>query len=198
MGIVTLVSGGFDSTLMSLMAHEEGAALFPIFIDYGQLGVEKEWEACQQIHEQFDLPPVIRMDLSGFGKVIPSGLTDSSLRINEDAFLPGRNLLFVLAGAAHAFKVGADSVAIGLLNPDNHLFPDQTLEFVKQSEQIVETTMGARIKILAPLIGFSKRDVLKMARDRGIENTYSCHAGSDKPCGECIACMEIANAKEGG
>ena len=35
MGIVTLVSGGFDSTLMSLMAHEEGATLFPLFIDYG-------------------------------------------------------------------------------------------------------------------------------------------------------------------
>ena len=28
MGIVTLVSGGLDSTLMSLMAHEEGSHYF--------------------------------------------------------------------------------------------------------------------------------------------------------------------------
>ena len=87
MGIVTLVSGGFDSTLMSLMAHEEGATLFPLFIDYGQLGAKKEWAACQRLHEQFGLPSVTYMDLSGFGNTIPSGLTDSNLRINEDSFL---------------------------------------------------------------------------------------------------------------
>lgn len=33
MGIVTLVSGGIDSTLMSLMAHEEGIQLFPLFVE---------------------------------------------------------------------------------------------------------------------------------------------------------------------
>ena len=196
MGIVTLVSGGFDSTLMSLMAHEEGITLFPLFIDYGQLGVSKEWAACQRLHKQLGLPPVTYMDLSGFGKTIPSGLTDSSLRINEDAFLPGRNLLFVLAGAAHAFKVQADSVALGLLNPADRLFPDQTKEFAEECERIIEMTMGRRILVITPLIEFSKQDVLVMARDRGIEHTYSCHAGGDEPCGVCIACVEISNANQ--
>ena len=102
MGIVPLVSGGFDSTLMSLIAQEEGVVLFPLFVDYGQLGATKEWAACQRLHEQFGLPKVTRMDLAGFGQTIPSGLTDPSSRINEDAFLPGRNLLFAVAGAAHA------------------------------------------------------------------------------------------------
>ena len=195
MGIVTLVSGGFDSTLMSLLAHEEGATLFPLFIDYGQLGATKEWVACQRLHEQFRLPQVTYMDLSGFGKTVPSGLTDSSLRVNEDAFLPGRNLLFVLAGAAHAVTVRADSVAIGLLNPADHLFPDQTGEFVKECERIIEIAIGKRIVVLTPLIEFSKRDVMAMARDRGIEHPYSCHSGGDEPCGVCIACVEISNAK---
>lgn len=197
MGIVTLVSGGYDSTLMSLMAHEEGTTLFPLFIDYGQLGAGKEWAACRRLHEQFGLPPVTYMDLSGFGKIIPSGLTDSSLRINEDAFLPGRNLLFVLAGAAHAFKVQADSVALGLLNPATHLFPDQTKGFVEECEKMIERAMSRRILVLTPLIEFSKRDVLMMARERGIVHTYSCHAGGDEPCGVCVACVEIANAKDG-
>lgn len=196
MGIVTLVSGGFDSTLMSLMAHEEGATLFPLFIDYGQLGVHKEWAACQRLHEQFGLPPVTYMDLSGFGKTIPSGLTDSNLRINEDAFLPGRNLLFVLAGAAHACKVQADSIALGLLNPADHLFPDQTKGFVEECERMIEIAMGRRIFVLTPLIEFSKRDVLVIANDRGIKQAYSCHAGGEEPCGVCIACVEINNAKE--
>jgi len=116
-GIVTLVSGGIDSTLMSLMAQEEGIQLFPLFVDYGQLAAAKEWEACTRLHKKHGLPSVMRMDMSGFGKIIPSGITDPHLRINEDAFLLGRNLLFVLAGAAYAFKVQANSVALGLLDP---------------------------------------------------------------------------------
>ena len=195
MGIVTLVSGGIDSTLMSLMANEVGATLFPLFIDYGQLGSDKEWQACQRLHERFKLPSVTRMDLSGFGKIISSGLTDSKLRVNEDAFLPGRNLLFVLAGAAHAFKVQANGVAIGLLNPVNRLFPDQTMEFLQEAERVVETAIGRRISVFAPLINFSKTDILVMANERGITRTYSCHLGGEEPCGVCIACVEIANAK---
>lgn len=197
MAIVPLVSGGFDSTLMSLMAHEEGVALFPLFVDYGQLGASKEWAACQRLHEQFALPKVTHMDLSGFGKTIPSGLTDPSLRINEDAFLPGRNLLFALAGAAHAFKVRADSIALGLLDPTNHLFPDQTKAFVDECEKMIETAIGKRIAVLTPLFEFSKSDVLAMARARGLQDAYSCHAGGDTPCGVCVACVEIANSEEG-
>ena len=198
MGIVPLVSGGFDSTLMSLMAQEEGVALFPLFVDYGQLGASKEWAACQRLHEQFGLPKVTRMDLSGFGQTIPSGLTDPSLRINEDAFLPGRNLLFAVTGAAHAFTLGADSIALGLLDPANHLFPDQTKRFVEKCEKMIQIAMGKQIAILTPLIEFSKSDVLVMARARGIQDAYSCHAGGDTCCGVCVACVEIANAEEGG
>lgn len=195
MGIVTLVSGGIDSTLMSLMANEVGATLFPLFIDYGQLGAEKEWEACQQLHDRFNLPSVTRMDLSGFGKTIPSGLTNPELRVNEDAFLPGRNLLFILAGAAHAYRMQANSVAIGLLNPANRLFPDQTVEFLKEAEKMIEIAIEKRICVLTPLINFSKTDILVMANERGITHTYSCHSGGEKACGVCIACVEITMAK---
>ncbi len=196
MGIVTLVSGGYDSTLMSLMAHEEGVQLFPLFVDYGQLGAGKEWEACKRLHQKHGLPPVTRMDLFGFGKTIPSGITDHRLRINEDAFLPGRNLLFVLAGAAYALKVQANGVALGLLDPAQHLFPDQTQEFANACEAMIETAMGRRIRVLTPLIEFSKSDVLAMAEARGLTGTYSCHAGGDTPCGVCVACVEIMNAEK--
>ncbi len=197
MAIVTLVSGGLDSTLMSLMANEVGATLYPLFIDYGQLSADKEWEACQRLHDEFRLPRVIRMDLSGFGKIIPSGLTNSKFRVNEDAFLPGRNLLLVLTGAAHAFSVQANNVAIGLLNPGTRLFPDQTKEFAQEAERIIEMTTDRRIRVLTPLIEFTKTDILAMARERGIKHTYSCHAGGNEPCGACIACLEIVDAKEG-
>lgn len=196
MPIVTLVSGGLDSTLMSLMAHEEGVVLFPLFVDYGQLGSAREWTACQLLHDRHGLPEVTRMDISGFGKVITSGITNTAMRINEDAFLPGRNFLLLLCGAAYAYRVQADGVAIGLLNPKDHLFPDQTQEFLYKSEDMIEAMMGKRIAVLAPLIEFTKGDVLAMAGVRGLHDTYSCHAGGAAPCGKCVACVEIANAKE--
>lgn len=104
MSLVTLVSGGLDSTLMSVLAKEEGVTPFPLFVDYGQLCNEHEWEACVYVHKRFELPSPTRMDLAGFGKTIPSGLTNRTLRVNEDAFLPGRNLLFLLAGCSYAYS----------------------------------------------------------------------------------------------
>jgi len=180
---------------MSLMAHDEGVGLHPLFVDYGQLGAAKEWAVCKLQHDKHGLPRVTRMDISGFGRTIPSGITNPQMRINEDAFLPGRNLLLVLAGAAHAYRVQADGVAIGLLNPADHLFPDQTRDFLCQCEAMVEVAMGKRIPVLAPLIEFTKRDVIAIARARGLHNTYSCHSGGDTPCGICVACVEIANAE---
>jgi len=195
MSIVTLVSGGFDSTLLSLMAHEERVTLFPLFVDYGQLAASKEWETCQRLHKEHGLPEVTRMDLSGFGKTIPSGITDSALKIAEDAYLPGRNLLFVLAGAAYAIKVQADAVALGLLDPQYSLFPDQTQKFVETCDTMIQVAFGRHIAVLTPLIEFSKRDVLALSVERGLRNTYSCHAGGDTACGICVACLEIANAQ---
>ena len=195
MSIVTLVSGGLDSTLMSLLAQEEGLVLAPVFVDYGQLGAAREWTACTLLHKRHGLPAVTRMDVPGYGRVVRSGITDETMRVNEDAFLPGRNLLFLLCGAAYAYRVGAEGVAIGLLNPESRLFPDQTDEFLRKAEDVIETAMGRRFRVLAPLVEFTKADILALAAARGLHDTYSCHAGKSEPCGKCIACIEIAMAK---
>lgn len=194
MGLVTLVSGGLDSTLMSLLARKDGVTLYPLFIDYGQLCAVREWRACKSVHARHKLPTPRRMDLRGFGKVIRSGLTDRRLRINEDAFLPGRNMLFVLAGASYAHQIGASGVAIGLLSDEQRIFPDQTQAFLKSCEAAIAVAMGRGIKIVAPLMSFTKRDVLSLARKEILGGTYSCHAGGPKPCGRCVSCAEVKRA----
>ncbi len=197
MAIVTLVSGGLDSSLIGLLASEEGVEQYPLFIDYGQLAANQEWLACLRIHKRFGLPIPARMNISGFGRVIPCGLTDNSLRANEDAFLPGRNLLFLVAGASYCYSKKASAVAIGLLNEAYRIFPDQSSNFVEHSERVIQTALGHRIRILTPLMAFSKIDVVSMAGNRGITGTYSCHAGFEKPCGTCISCREIDAAMKG-
>src|SRR5437867_4115501 len=105
MSIVTLVSGGLDSSLMALMADEEDLETHPLFVDYGQINREREWRACRHVHRAYRLPKPSRVPLPGWGKHFASGLTDTSKDIMLDAFLPNRNLLFLLVGSAHAYQL---------------------------------------------------------------------------------------------
>lgn len=196
MSIVTLVSGGMDSSLMALLAKKDNITQYPLFIDYGQIGRDSEYKACKAVHADHGLPDPVSMNLSGFGMTIHCGLTDSSKNIFADAFLPGRNMLFVLAGSAYAYQVGANGVAIGLLNDATHLFPDQTTEFINQAEIIISTCMGRSIKVIAPLMSLYKADVIRMAKNYKLAGTYSCHSGLESPCGICISCREIISAEK--
>jgi len=190
MSIVTLVSGGLDSTVMALLAKEEGLTQFPLFIDFGQLGRDRELQACRTNFMKHSLPPPQVASLGGYGALLSSGITDPNKHILEDAFLPCRNLMFLTVGAAYAFQCGASTVGIGLLDETYHLFPDQTKKFITDTESLLSQSLGKAIKLVAPLMSFSKADVLKISGSMGITGTYSCHAGTEKPCGVCIACRE--------
>lgn len=190
MSIVTLVSGGLDSTVMALLAKEEGLSQFPLFIDYGQLGRDRELKACQVNFRRHELPEPRVVSLAGYGALLSSGLTDPSKHVLEDAFLPCRNVMFVTLGAAYAFQCGATSVGIGLLDEAFSLFPDQTRGFLSDAETLLSRSLAKCIALVAPLMSFSKADVLAIAQAKGITGTYSCHAGTEIPCGICVACRE--------
>ncbi len=190
MSIVTLVSGGLDSTVMAVLTREEGLTQFPLFIDYGQLGRDKELQACLMNFKRYGLPGPKLALLGGYGGLLSSGLTDPNKHILKDAFLPCRNLMFLTVGAAYAFQCGASAVGIGLLDEAFSLFPDQTKGFLSEAEALLSRTLGKSIRVITPLITFSKADVLMIAKAKGITQTYSCHAGTDVPCGQCVACRE--------
>lgn len=196
MSFVNLVSGGLDSTLVGVMATEDRIDHYPLFIDYGQRAASREWETCKAVHKALGLPEPTRMDLSGFGRVIASGLTSEQLHVKNDAFTPGRNLMFLLMGSAYAYQIGVSSVAIGILSEKFSLFPDQRPLFLAHAESAIEEAMGRSIKVLTPLIEFGKADVVRLADAKGITGTYSCHTGNSEPCGRCIACLEFQFEKE--
>lgn len=190
MSIVSLVSGGLDSTVMALLVLEEGIKQFPLFIDYGQLSKDKELNACLYNFHRYKLPSPKILPIRGYGELLSSGLTDPKRHIYDDAFLPCRNLMFLTVGAAYAHQCGAKSVAIGLLDESFSLFPDQTNRFIKEAQKLISMGLGHSIEILTPLMSFSKADVVRIAKSKGINKTYSCHAGKNTPCGVCVACRE--------
>lgn len=195
MRIVVLSSGGVDSSLMMLLLKKEDRLLFPLFIDYGQLAAKAEWEACQKVCHYLDLKPN-RMNVHGFGELVPSGLTVSELDVEKEAFLPARNLLFLTLGAAYGYAKSAYTIAIGLLA--NPIFPDQTIQFINGVQRTISQALGIDITILAPLISLDKVDTLRLAQKHGLplEYTYSCHTGRETPCGRCISCKEKSAAED--
>jgi len=100
-------------------------------------------------------------------------------------------VLFLLVGATYACNVCANSISIGLLSEDISLFPDQTKAFLGKAQELITMMTGRELQILAPLMEFTKLDVVTLAKKKGIVGTYSCHAGGEKPCGACIACKEF-------
>jgi len=191
MSIVILASGGLDSTLSAVLAKEQGLKIHPLFVDYGQIAKDRELDACRTVYKQLNLPEPKVVDVNGFGSIYPSGLTNNNMHILHDAFLPGRNMLFLLMGATYACNVCANSISIGLLTEDLSLFPDQTKKFIEKAENLISFITNRELKILAPFMDFTKKDIITLAKQKGIDGTYSCHAGTEKPCGECIACKEF-------
>lgn len=195
MSLVCLVSGGLDSTVMTVLAVRRRLDVHPVFVDYSQRAAAAEWKACTHLAKRFKLPLPQRIDLRDFGRAVPSGLTTRRLRVKEDAFLPGRNLLFLLVGASIASSINANGVAIGLLREKDSLFPDQTELFLDKAQDIISLAYGRALTIVAPLMTMSKADVIVIAAELGVDGTYSCHTGADVPCGECISCLEFRSSR---
>jgi 7-cyano-7-deazaguanine synthase len=142
--------------------------------------------------QRLHLPEPRVVNLAGYGSLIASGLTDPAKDVLADAFTPGRNALFLLVAASYAVTVDAGAVAIGLLDEQYRLFPDQSRTFLDECEKLFALALGCEIAVIAPLMSRSKADVVKVAEQRGLRaGTYSCHEGREEPCGRCIACREF-------
>ena len=193
MKIVVLASGGLDSSLLCLSLQNRGHDIKPLFINYGQLAFEREWEACQSVAYYLSIDKPLCIDLSGFGMKIKSGLTSTDIDV-ADPYLPNRNLLFLLVASSYAVSANISHVAIGLLS--SHVFPDQTRQFINSAAVALRTSLGSDLTILTPLIGLNKLDMLRLVQHHNFPKqlTYSCHTGDENPCGRCISCLENESA----
>ena len=45
-------------------------------------------------------------------------------------------------------------------------------------------------------MAMTKGDVIQLAEENKINHSYSCHSGTNEPCGICISCLEFINSKQ--
>ncbi len=206
---VCLLSGGMDSAVTAAWALRQGWEVAALTVHYGQRH-QVELGAARRVARQLGLEThrEIEIDLSRFGG---SALTDDvevpkhrsieSQPASNDipvTYVPARNLVFLSLAVAWAEARGSNHVLIGANAVDYSGYPDCRPEFIAAFAETARLgtrlgVTGQTLTVEAPLIALSKREIVTLGRDLGVDfaNTLSCYDPSEAglACGGCDACQ---------
>lgn len=196
-----LCSGGLDSTTLAYWLQERGVSLMPIFLDYGQHCVEKEWATLNRVLPNQGLLRPERIDVSGIFRgsrsrlIVEPDLWSERVEAKE-LYIPYRTLLFFSIGAACAQTRGIVDVYSGFINSNHAKELDCSATFLNSLDALAEDVGPVRFHM--PFRSWSKSQVVAEAVRLGVPIgiTYSCQLLSDTPCGACPNCVDRLNAIE--
>src|SRR5215469_7516223 len=204
---VVLLSGGLDFTTLLASVLREGYRVTALTFRYGQRH-EHEIQAAARVAAHYGVTHrIVDLDLRATGG---SALTadipvpkDRSLgELGSDipiTYVPARNTIFLAFALAWAEVMGAHDIFIGVNAIDSSGYPDCRPEFISAFERVANlaTRSGVEgrtpIRIRAPLMGMTKREIVLLGRALGIDYgmTVSCYDPdpSGAACGRCDACQ---------
>lgn len=177
--ILVLFSGGADSALLLYMARVSAGQntgdngwVGVVSFSYGQvhsreLAVARDfldkhrnlWNA--DFHQEIDTSGVTSPLLKGRDCKPRSGV--------HEKHVPARNLMFIAHAAAIAESQGYDEIWYGADYSDReNLFPDCYQEWVVKMNQVLAINGSRPIKLVAPLLGMSKEEVLVALENCGV------------------------------
>lgn len=192
MKIVSLMSGGIDSTVMLYRFLAEGHEVVGMGFDYGQRH-SRELDAARAICAQLGVP---------YGVVTIPALAGSELTDGAGGVVvPNRNMIMLSFATAKAIQEQADAVAIATHASDHALFPDCRPQFLDAACQAIMFASDKRVRLLRPFAHETKLWVIQVGMKLGVpfNQTWSCYVGGDEPCGVCLACRErTTNLLEAG
>jgi 7-cyano-7-deazaguanine synthase len=216
--IVTLLSGGLDSTVLlsDLVAHDWDVSA--MMIDYGQLH-KKELECAKWQCDHYNIgyylvdarsifqgmnSPLLGQ---GYDKIPDKSYAEQLAEKpgTVSTYVPFRNGLLLSIAAARAFAIGATAVAYAAHMDDaaGSAYPDCTLAFVEAMNRAIMEGSGGTVQLHAPFIRghLTKKDIVRLgyANQVAFDHTWSCYKGGDEPCGTCGTCRDrIAAFKDNG
>jgi 7-cyano-7-deazaguanine synthase len=172
--------------------------IHPLYIRHGLRWENAELRHLRRFLRATSLPPVtvLRLpvrDLYGAhwslsGKNIPG--TKSP---DEAVYLPGRNLLLLAKAAVFCAQRGIGTIAIGSLG--HNPFADATPVFFRHIAAAAGEALGVRLRVIAPLRGLTKQQVIRHGRGLPLHLSFSCiNPKRGGPCGRCNKCAERQRA----
>lgn len=206
--IVAILSGGMDSTTLVYQLVRQGLEVACLSFDYGQRHV-KELEAARRTTQKLRLEHII----IPFGTemkylVSKSALTDTNQEVPQGHYaaenmkatvVPNRNMIMLALAAGYAITFGAKKLAYGAHAGDHAIYPDCRPEFAEaMTKALLLCHFDGGIQLIAPFMNITKSDICIIGLNLRVpyEDTWTCYAGLDKPCGVCGSCVERAEAFE--
>jgi 7-cyano-7-deazaguanine synthase len=200
---VCLLSGGLDSTTCLAFARRAGFECYALSFDYGQRH-RIELDAAAKVASSLSAARhlVIPVNLRLFGG---SALTDD-IAVPKNGpsegipvtYVPARNTVFLSFALAWAEVLSASDIFIGVNAIDYSGYPDCRPEYIEAFERMANLATKAgveglmRIQIHTPLITLSKRQIVELARELGVDFhlTHSCYDPDEhgRACGLCDSC----------
>ena len=112
------------------------------------------------------------LELDLFSQIGDTAMTsDMPIAVDDqglpNTFVPGRNLLFLTAAAALAWRKGIRHIVIGVCEADSSGYPDCRDDAVKAMQVALNIGMNARFVIHAPLMRLDKADAWRLAEAEG-------------------------------
>jgi 7-cyano-7-deazaguanine synthase len=202
--IVTIYSGGMDSTVLLYHLRAEGFEVAALSVNYGQRH-QKELERAAVICSKLNVPHEV-VDLRGVTRLLSgSALTDLTVEVPEGHYaeesmkttvVPNRNMIMLSAAIGWAISRKAQFVAYGAHAGDHTIYPDCRPEFATAMDAAARLADWQQVGVLAPFITMTKADIARRGHALGVpfELTWSCYKGGEMHCGRCGTCVERAAA----
>ncbi len=198
MKAISLLSGGLDSTLCTVLALREMEVVLALTVDYGQKAKDRERQAASQIAAYYDIPHKV-VEVS-FLRDFASGLTraEMSTRDSRQVWVPNRNGLLINIAACYAEEMGAEAVLVGFNREEAADFPDNSPEFVDAVNRSLSYSTRNQVQVVSYTIEMDKTQMLREAVRLGIPLglIWSCYENGPSPCGVCASCRLLARARQ--
>lgn len=195
---VVLYSGGVESTASGLVLKQQGYDVFPLMIDYGQNALEAEAYLARRSSEKMKLQPLHMVKTDLLSQLTKSALLGGNALDDDNAWVPGRNTLFMVIAGIYASQIDADNISIGYMLDDNFVFGDNDYFHHREMGGLLAKSLLRPMEVLMPLRSKTKKDLIKMLRSADLlELTTSCwNARLDKKSGKVVDCQSCANCIE--
>ena len=204
---VVLLSGGLDSATTLAIARAESYECYALSFSYGQRHA-RELQSARQVAAALGAKEhlVLNLDLRAIGGSaltadieVPKGRSAGEIGAGIPVtYVPARNTIFLAHALAWAEVLDSADLFIGVNVLDASGYPDCRPEFITAFEQLagLATKAGTegrrRFRIHAPLISFSKAQIIRRGIALGVDYglTWSCYEPQPdgRACGLCDSC----------
>jgi 7-cyano-7-deazaguanine synthase len=189
-----------DSCVTAAIAGT-GYRISALHASYGQRTEARELQSFQKLADFFQVERHLTVRLDYFASIGGSSLTDPRMKIREadltsseipNTYVPFRNAHFLSIATSWAEVIGATKIFIGAVWEDSSGYPDCRPEFYESMNRLIRvgTRPETNISVETPLIGLSKRDIVRKGAERNapFHLTWSCYQNADLACGVCDSC----------